>query len=218
MGIWVASHSCNEIGVHIFFPISVLGFFGFIHRSGIAESEGHFIFNFLRNPHTVLHLAAPVCISIILLVFLNQDSNQVHISHQMLNLLSLFYQQQCSPLPCSPHPALPATDLLRNSVGWLGECLALTWICLFASLQCNFTFSYIPKSEIQSLRLDETQAPCISVTTPQMERVGTTLHHSRKHGCLGVPLLVMLQWVRCDGLISCSINFPITLSSNDFIC
>ena len=43
------------IAVPMFFQISVLGFFGYIPRSGITYSKSRSIFNFLRYLHTAFH-------------------------------------------------------------------------------------------------------------------------------------------------------------------
>ena len=46
---------CMNIGALMIFPISVLGSFGYIPRSGIAGSKGRCIFNFLRYLYTAFH-------------------------------------------------------------------------------------------------------------------------------------------------------------------
>ena len=49
----IVNNAAVNFGVHASFQTSVLGFFGYIQRSEIAESYGNSLFNFLRNFHVV---------------------------------------------------------------------------------------------------------------------------------------------------------------------
>ena len=48
----IANNAAMNIGVHIFFLIGVLGFLGYIPRSGVAGSKDSFVFNFLSKLHS----------------------------------------------------------------------------------------------------------------------------------------------------------------------
>ena len=51
----IVSNTAMNIGVLMFFCVSVLGSFRYIPRNGIARSKGRSIFNFLRYLHTAFH-------------------------------------------------------------------------------------------------------------------------------------------------------------------
>ena len=72
----IIKNTAMNIGVLMFFQISVWGSFRYIFRSGITGSKGRPIFNFLKIFHTTFH--------------------SVH--------ASLPSHQQCTRVPLSPHP------------------------------------------------------------------------------------------------------------------
>ena len=51
----IVNNAAMNIGVHIFFGITVFIFFVYIPRNGIAGSHGSSIFNFWSNFHSIFH-------------------------------------------------------------------------------------------------------------------------------------------------------------------
>ena len=51
----IVNNAAMNVGVHIYFGITVFIFFAYILRNGIAGSHGSSIFNFWSNFHSILH-------------------------------------------------------------------------------------------------------------------------------------------------------------------
>ena len=83
-------NTAMSMKVHIFFQTGVSGFLGYIPRSGVTESKGSNIFNFLRNPHAVFYSGC----------------------------ISLHSHQQCTKVLFSPYPRqnLLFVDLLMVAI------------------------------------------------------------------------------------------------------
>ena len=91
----IVNNAAVNIGVLMFFQISVLGSFRYVPKSEISGSKGRPFFNFLRCLHTAFHSGCT----------------------------SLHSHQQCKNVPLSPHPRQHLfNDLLMTAIltymGW----------------------------------------------------------------------------------------------------
>ena len=84
----ILNNAAVNFGVHASFQITVLGFFGYIQRSGIAESYGNSIFNFLRNFHAIFHGG---CINLHSHQEWNKGTRVVFSLHPHQHLLFVFF-------------------------------------------------------------------------------------------------------------------------------
>ena len=114
----ILSNVAMNTGVLMFFQISVLGFFGYIPRSGISGSKADPFLIFLRYFHTAFHRGCT----------------------------SLHFHQHCKRVPLSPHPHqhLLFVDLLMitilTGVRWY---LIVVLICICLMIRDIVHFSYV---------------------------------------------------------------------------
>ena len=129
-----------NIGVLMFFQISVLGSFGYNPRSGIAGSKNRSIFNFLRYLQTAFHSG---CTSL----HSHQQCKRVPLLHILTSICCLLI---LTDVRCSLTVVLICTSLMISDVEHLFMCLLAIGMsplenCLFRSFAhfLNWVVSFL---------------------------------------------------------------------------
>ena len=144
----LGKNALMDIGVCIFFWINVLGFFGYIPRSGIAGSKGSSIFHFLMKLHTVFHSG---CTSLHSQLSLSPHPHQHLLFDHVLHLILASHSDRCEMISHCGFNLHFSDDYwcwasFHMSIGHVyvlfGE-VSIQVLCPFFKLDCLFFWCWI---------------------------------------------------------------------------